>query len=203
VTTFLAHLRNKFVAGAFAAIPIVIVIYVIVWAEQNTRALGEPFGLRFPGLGLAIAIAGVYLLGLCVTSFVGVLLLRLVNVLMQRIPGVNLLYRAWKDVLVVPPDQHGVFHQVVLVPISRDLAQLGFTSGQPLPGDPESICVLLPNLPSPLSGRLLVVRRASCLVLEMSVEEALKYQLSTGNYLPPQLTRPAGSGELTDAGAAG
>jgi uncharacterized membrane protein len=191
--TLLTHLRNKFVAGALAAIPIAIVVYVIVWAEQSTRVLAEPLGYHVPGLGLLIAVVGVYLLGLCVTSFVGTLILRLVNVLLQRVPGVNLLYRAWKDVLVVPPDQHGVFHQVVLVPVTPDCAQLGFTSGCPLPGDPDSICVLLPNLPSPLSGRLVIVQRAVCLPLKMSVEEALKYQLSTGNYLPPQLSRTAGS----------
>lgn len=187
--TLLAHIRNKFVAGAFAAIPIAIVIYLVVWAEQSTRALAEPLGYDLPGLGLAMAVVGLYLLGLCVTSFVGVLFLRLANVLLQRIPGVNMLYRAWKDVLVVPPDQHGMFHQVVLVPMTPDSAQLGFTSGQPLPGDPDSICVLVPNLPSPLSGRLLVVRRAACLPLKMSVEEAMKYQFSTGNYLPAQLSR--------------
>ena len=192
--TLLAHFRNKLLAGTFAAVPIAIAIYLVVWAEQSTRALAEPLGVNLPGLGLVIVIVGLYVLGLGVTSFVGVLFIRLANVLLQRVPGVNLLYRAWKDVLVVPPDQHGMFHQVVLVPMGEDSAQLGFTSGHSLPGDPDSICVLLPNLPSPLSGRLVVVRRAACLPLSMSVEDALKYQFSTGNYLPAKLSRSPSPG---------
>ena len=32
-------------------------------------------------------------------------------------------------------------------------AQVGFTSGRPLPGDPRCLCVFLPGIPNPLAGR--------------------------------------------------
>jgi uncharacterized membrane protein len=75
----------------------------------------------------------------------------------------------------------------VLVPNQMGGAQVGFTSGRPLPGDPRSICVFLPGIPNPLSGRLVIVARDQCAPLALSMEEAFKFLLSTGNYLPPQL----------------
>lgn len=191
----LEHLRNKLLAGGFAIIPIAFVVYIAIWIEDHTKALTTPLGFHFPGLGFLVVLGALYALGVAVTSFLGQWLLGLVNWIMEQVPGFNMMYRAWKDILVLPPDKTGMFHKVVLVPTSEDGAQLGFTSLDPLPSDPESICVLLPNIPSPFSGRLVVVKKSACLLLNMSIEEALKYQLSTGNYLPRQLkTAPDGPG---------
>jgi uncharacterized membrane protein len=184
----LDHFRNKFVAGMFAAVPVAVVVFVAVWVEAKTRVLADPLGLKFPGLGIVIALVGVYLLGVVVTSVLGRFFLRLANAVLRRVPGLRLLYQGWKDLLVVSPEQAGMFHQAVLVPVGEGRSQLGFTSGRTLPGDPASICVFLPHIPNPFSGRLVVVPKAACLPLKMSVEEALKYQLSSGNYLPPSLT---------------
>jgi hypothetical protein len=80
-----------------------------------------------------------------------------------------------------------MFNQVVVVPHAGQSGQVGFTSGRPLPGDPDNLCVFVPNLPNPLSGRLVLARRETCIVLPISVDEAFKFLLSTGNYLPPSL----------------
>jgi uncharacterized membrane protein len=187
MTGLLTHLRNKLLAGVLSVIPIVIVVYLAVFLEEHTKVLAVPLGVQFPGLGVIIAIVGIYFLGLLVTSFLGQMVLGWVNMLLLKVPGLNLVYRAWKDILVAPPDKTGMFHQAVLIHTGVGQAQLGFTNGEPLPGDPESICVLLPNIPSPFSGRLLVARRDACVFLNLSVEDALKYQLSTGNFLPEGL----------------
>ncbi|MFL5331561.1 MAG: DUF502 domain-containing protein [Gemmataceae bacterium] len=187
MTGILTHLRNKLLAGALSVIPLVIVVYIALFLEEHTKVLEAPLGIRFPGLGVVIAVLGIYVLGLVVTSFLGQIVLGWLNTLLLKVPGLNLVYRAWKDILVAPPDKTGMFHQAVLVHTGVGQAQLGFTNGGPLPGDPESICVLLPNIPSPFSGRLLVVRRDACVFLNLSVEDALKYQLSTGTFVPPGL----------------
>jgi uncharacterized membrane protein len=183
------HLRNKFLAGGLAAGPIVVVVWVILWLDEHTRPLTELLGFHFPGLGILIAIAAVYLLGLVVTSLVGTFFIRLVDHALQRVPGMNQLYRAWKDVLVQPLDKAGTFHEAVLVPIGEGPQhwQLGFTSGLPLPGDPAGLCVFLPGVPNPLTGRLILVPRAACMPLGIPVEEAFKFLLSTGNHVPPEL----------------
>jgi uncharacterized membrane protein len=180
-----SHLRNKLVAGAISVIPIAIVVVAAIYIEQYSKTLAEPFGLKFPGIGVLIAIVGVYILGVIVTSVFGQIVLGWLNYILLKVPGLNMVYRVWKEVLVSPPDKNGIFHQAVLVPTWHNQVQLGFTNNDPLPDDPNSICVLLPNIPNPFSGRMIIVKRDSCVFLKISVEEAMKFQLSTANYLPP------------------
>ena len=181
------HLHDKLLAGLLAAVPLVVVFGAASSLERGTEPLAKPLGLHFPGIGFVLALLLIYVLGLFVTSFFGRFALHLVDRLLCRLPGLSLVYRAWKDVLLVSPQEGGMFHQVVLVGSPTFGAQLGFTSGHALPGDPTSLCVFLPGIPNLLNGRLVVVNRDACVRLEMTVEEAIKFLLSTGNYLPAGL----------------
>jgi uncharacterized membrane protein len=180
------HLRNKLAAGVLAAIPLVIVVYGFFWIEEHTQPLVEPYlGVRIPGLPIVVALIAVYLLGLIVTSFLGGLFLALLDRVLEHVPGFRLLYHAWKDVVLLPKDRAGTFHLVVLVRRGDPEGMaLGFTSAEELPGEPGRWCVFLPNVPNPLTGRLVIVPKEQCVPLKMSVIEAFKVLLSTGNYLP-------------------
>jgi len=182
------HLRNKCLAGALAAGPIIMLVVAAVWLEENTRPLTAPLGRHFPGLGILLAVVGVYLLGVLVTSLIGNFFLRVLDYLLDRLPGLNFLYRAWKDILVMPAGRAGVFHKVVLIPAAEEHGtQMGFTSAEPLPGDPESICVFVPGAPNPLSGNLIFVKRGDCRLLDLPIEDAFKCLLSTGKFVPAPL----------------
>ena len=182
------HLHDKLLAGLLAAVPLVVVFGAASSLEAHTEPLARPLGLHFPGLGFVLALVLIYLLGLAVTSFFGRITLRAADRLLRQVPGLSRLYRTWRDVLIVSPKQGGVFHQVVLVGSPSGAgAQLGFTSGHHLPGDPNSICVFLPGIPSMLSGRLVIVSRDCCTWLNLSVEDAFTFLVSMGNHLPPGL----------------
>jgi uncharacterized membrane protein len=180
-----AHLRNKFLAGILAAVPLVILVVGGLWVEEKTRPLAAGVGLDYPGLGILIALVAVYLLGLLVTSLMGRFFLGLIDHTLRRIPGLKLLYQAWKDILVVGAGKKDMYSHVVYVPSpdSRGV-QLGFTNGDPTPNDPASLCVFLPNVPNPITGRLIIIERAQCRPTNLSMEEAFKFLLSTGNYFP-------------------
>jgi uncharacterized membrane protein len=183
-----AHLRNKFLAGIIAAVPIVVIVVGALWVEEKTRPLAEFVGLPFPGFGILIVLVAVYLLGLIVTSLLGRWALGRVDRLLGRIPGLKLLYQAWKDVLVVSPGRKDMLSQVVLVPaLEGQGVQIAFTNGEPTPGGPSKLCVFLPNVPNPVTGRLLLIERDRCQPVQLSMEEAFKVLLSTGNYLPAAL----------------
>ena len=85
------HRRDKLLAGALAAVPVVVVVWGALLVEQYTRPLAQQVGLDFPGLGVLLAVVGVYLLGLAVTSFLGRFALRLADRLLQKVPGLSLL----------------------------------------------------------------------------------------------------------------
>jgi len=184
------HLRNTFLAGIFAAIPVGVTLFLIWYVETATRApLRNVFNGRFdiPFIGIPITLILVYLLGLAVTSIVGKWAMRLADRLLLRLPLLKDLYQAWKQITVTPGGKEGMYAKVVLVPLEGEARVLGFTSGECVPGDSQMICVFVPNCPNPVMGRLYFVEREKAQVLEMTAEEAFKFLLSTANYIPREI----------------
>lgn len=184
------HLRNTFLAGIFAAIPVGATVFLVWYVETATRApLRRLFDGRFdiPFIGIPITLLIVYLLGLAVTSIVGRWLLRLLDKLLLRLPLLKDLYQAWKQIAVTPGGAEGMYAKVVLVPLEGDARVLGFTSGECVPGDSDTVCVFVPNTPNPVMGRLYFVARHKVQTLDMTAEEAFKFLLSTANYIPAEI----------------
>lgn len=184
--TLQKHLRNTFLAGIFAAIPLAATAFVVWYVEKTTREpLAALFGVNIPFIGIIAAITLIYLLGLIVSSLIGKLCIGLIDRLLSRIPVLRDLYQAWKHISITPGGKEGIFARVVLIPNELGCGQtLGFSSGQPIDGDPKTTCVFVPAAPNPTSGRLYFVPLAQCRFLDTSAEEAFKMILSGGNYIP-------------------
>ena len=175
------HLRNKLVAGLLAAIPIATTIFIVWYLDDRSRHL---LHVETPFVGIAIAIAAIYLLGLFVTSVVGKLLLSAFDKVLRRVPGLRDLYRSWRQVALADRDA-GIFAHVVLVPDDAGRGcVLGFTSGHSIEGDPGLSCVFVPGSPNPTTGKLYFVPTTRCIRLEMTTQEAMKVIISGGNYVP-------------------
>jgi uncharacterized membrane protein len=175
------HLRNKLVAGALAAIPLVVTVFVLWYVDTKARAI---FNVDTPLLGIALALAGLYLLGLFVTSLAGQFVLGAVDAGLRRLPGLRDLYRSWKQVALTTDTHDGIFAHVVLIPGDGGARMLGFTSAKGIEGDPATWCVFVPASPNPTSGRLFFVPSKTCLLVAMSSQEALKLVISSGSYVP-------------------
>ncbi len=183
------HLRTVFLAGIFAATPLAVTIFVLWTIEAATRQpVRDLTGVNIPFVGVVLAIVLIYLLGVGVTSLIGKWLLNRLDALLLRVPVMRDLYTAWKHISVTPGGGEGIFAKVVLVPVENGRARtLGFTSGDPIAGDPATCCVFVPAAPNPINGRLLFVPIVDCIVLEITGEEAFKWILSGGNYVPPEV----------------
>src|SRR5499427_9387833 len=176
-----AHLRNKLVAGALAAIPVIVTIFILWYVDSKAR---DVLHVHTPVVGIAITIVAIYLLGVFVTSVVGQFLLRAFDRVIRRVPGLRDLYRSWKQVALTDT-QVGIFAHVVLVPDDAGRGcVLGFTSGHAIEGDPGLSCVFVPGSPNPTTGRLHFVPTTRCIRLDLSPQEALKLIISGGNYVP-------------------
>jgi len=142
-----AHFRSKFFAGVLAAIPLGITIFVVVYVNAIAQRI---FALRYPLVGLAAALVLIYFLGIFVTSFVGRQVLRLFDRVLGRLPGLRDFYRTWKQVVVTPDVDSGVFARVVLIPDeSGRVRLLGFTSGRPVQAAPTFFACSCPMRPIP------------------------------------------------------
>ena len=181
------HLRNTFLAGIFAAVPVGATVFLIWWVEGMTRTpLKRMFGLDIPFLGIPLALAGIYALGLIVTSLIGKWFLLLLDKLLSKLPLLREIYQAWKQVALTPGGKEGMYAKVVLAPLEGGEV-MAFTSGECVPGDEKMCCVFVPNTPNPVTGRLYFVPRADCRELAMTAEEAFKFIISTANYIPPEV----------------
>ena len=176
------HVRNKLVAGALAAIPVALTAFILWYLDAKARAL---FDIHTPVLGLVVALWGLYLLGLFITSLIGRWVLTWTDVLLAHIPGLRALYQSWKQMAFSPEGDEGIFARVVLIPDETGkLRMMGFSSRKPIDGDPETVCVFVPGSPNPTSGRLYFVAERDCVMLDLPARVALKVLISGGNHVP-------------------
>lgn len=176
------HFQRKLLAGVLAAIPVAVTAFIVWYVDSRVREL---LPLRYPFLGIAIVLVALYVLGVFVTSLVGRWLLHAVDWTLNKLPGLRDLYRTWKQIAVTPNADAGIFAHVVLIPDeSGRVRMLGFTSGRPIDGSTDILCVFVPASPNPTSGRLYFVARSECRTVDVGAQEALKIIVSGGNYVP-------------------
>jgi uncharacterized membrane protein len=177
-----AHFSAKFVAGVIAAVPVVVTAFILWYVDTELRRL---LPIRYPAVGILLALVAIYLLGVFVTSLIGRYLLKVVDWILIHLPGLNDLYRPWKQIAVTPNLDTGVFARVVMIPDETGrMRMLGFSSGRPIDGSTDIVCVFVPASPNPTSGRLYFVSLADCRFVALGAHEALKFIISGGNYIP-------------------
>lgn len=199
-------IKRYFLTGLLIWVPLVITAWVLSMIvdtlDQSLRLLPEAIhpknliGFSIPGVGALLTLAMILLTGLLATNFIGEKLVGWWNALLSRIPVVNSVYKAVKqvsDTLFAP--NGNAFRKALLVQYPREGAwTIAFLTGAPggdirnhLHGDYVSIYV--PTTPNPTSGFFLMLPRADVVELDMTVDEALKYIISMGVVAPPPRAR--------------
>ncbi len=111
--------------------------------------------------------------------------------ILQRLPFVNKVYKAAKDIVthLFGQDKNS-FKQVVLVPFPKEgIYTLGFLS-QPVPKEfseslaQELISVFIPTTPNPTTGFTIMYRKESIILIDMKPEDAIKFVVSCGMVTP-------------------
>lgn len=182
-----ANVRTTFIAGIFAFIPLAVTAFILWWVDDKTVIFTDwLFHRRIHFLGVLLTLAAIYAVGMVTNSLLGKYLLRLLDAVIMRLPGIRLLYQGWKQIALTPGGTEGTFSKVVLIPDETGTMRLfGFSSGRLIDADEPCYCVFIPSSPNPITGRLYFVRAERCQFIRMSTEEAFKVILSTGNYIPP------------------
>jgi uncharacterized membrane protein len=206
---FFARLRAYFLAGVLVTAPLAITVALASWLIDfvDSRVvplipqqynpdfylkeyLGYEIGL--PGLGLIVLIVFITLVGALTAGFVGRIVLRFYENMLNRMPVIRSVYGATKQILeTVLQHKSSAFRQPVLVEYPRrGMWAVAFITGrtegevQNLIAD-DLINVFLPTTPNPTSGFLLFVPKKDMIMLDMSVEEAIKMVISAGIVTPP------------------
>jgi uncharacterized membrane protein len=149
-------------------------------------------GFNLPGVGTILTLLIIFITGVITRNFVGNRLVKLWELLLQRIPVVSSIYSSVKQVSDTLFSSSGnAFRKALLVQYPREgIWTIAFQTGVPggdvknhLSGDYVSVYV--PTTPNPTSGFFLMLRREDTIELNMTVDEALKYIVSMGVVAPP------------------
>ncbi len=149
--------------------------------------------MPLPGLGLVITVVGLTLVGAITAGYLGRLLLRLSEHIMQRMPVVRSIYDAAKQIFeTVLASKSNTFREVVLAEWPRPgMWTVAFVTAQPQ-GEireqvgSDAVAIYVPTTPNPTSGYLMFVRRRDLVTLPMTVEEGIKLVISGGIIAPPE-----------------
>jgi uncharacterized membrane protein len=193
-------LRVVFGRGLMFIVPIVITIWVLNMLFNAIDGIISPLfdqilGRHIPGLGFVSMIVLILVIGVLSRNLMGKALVRYFERFMSTLPLARTIYSSTKDLINAfrPGGAGRSFRQVVLIEYPRQgCLTVGFVTNDILVvGAPPSgamISVYIPNPPNPTSGVLVLVPREEIRVLDMSVEQGLKFVLSGGIVTSGQLT---------------
>jgi uncharacterized membrane protein len=207
----LAKIRRNIVAGILTFIPIGITIWVINFLVGILVALGSPFvnafmsplRIHLPALAaalsapwfqgtisVAIVLVALYILGEIAAAVAGRRLLGAFDYLMARIPVVQSIYGAARQLVTSFQTRPGSSQRVVLIEFpSPEMKTVGLVTRIFNDADTgeEIAAVYVPTTPNPTSGYMELVPVSRLVMLDWTINEAMTFIMSGGAAAPPKL----------------
>jgi uncharacterized membrane protein len=189
------RLRRWFFAGLLVWIPLAATLLVVrsLVGILDTSLLLIPPSLRpdIPGLGVLLSVALVLGTGALAANYLGSRALAWIEEQFERIPLVRSLYGGAKKLAeTLFSENSSSFKKVVLIEWPQPGQwTIGFQTGEPVPEISQTageslVPVFVPTTPNPTSGFIMHVPPARVRVLEMTVEEGMRYVISLGVVTP-------------------
>jgi uncharacterized membrane protein len=208
----LAKLGRIFLTGLLTVLPIVVTLYFTVWMlTVLERFFGRQVLFLIPdewyrtGMGLAVAIVVVFLVGVLMHAILFRRLFGWTEKLFLEIPLVRSVYAAMRDLLGLFAQHKEPSLQVVALELPGNLRLLGFVTRADFSdapagiARPDEVAVYLP-MSYQVGGYTVLVPRSACRPVEMSREEAMKFILTAGLKAASPAVDPPG-GEATAVAA--
>jgi uncharacterized membrane protein len=201
-------IRKTFVAGLIVVVPIGLTVWILIWIFDGIDNLFKPivawifgqFGLEpITGVGFAITIVLIFIIGLITTNVVGHRFVRLGETLLGKIPVARHLYVAFREVFRGFSEENASsFLAVVLVEFpARGMHTIGFITKEDLDKDGKPVfSVFIPTTPNPTSGFLEILHEEDMIRTKISIEDALKMVISGGRMSPTGLGTNISSKEI-------
>ncbi len=188
-----SRIRNNFIAGIVALIPIGITLYLTLFIiKLSTNLIPKeinpnnylPFDI--PGLEILIALILITFVGWLSLSFLGKKFFELFNSILKKIPILRTIYSAIGQMTESFTKNDKDKSSVVLLEYPRKgVWAVGFATkeNQGIISDKlneKIVNVFLPTTPNPTSGFLLMVPKKDLIYLDVSFEQASKFIVSAG-----------------------
>ncbi len=207
--TLFGRWRANFLTGLAVVLPAVISFAVLIWLfgtvanitdlllffvpqEITHRNGGDgPMHWYWSAVAFSLAIVLVSVVGLAARHYLGKKLIELMDNVLLRVPLLNKIYGAIKQVNeAFTSGNKTAFKTVVLVEFPREgMYSIGFLTSEQheevqVKTKGKVVCVFVPTTPNPTSGFLVLVPEDKVTKLDMSVADGIKYIISLGSISP-------------------
>lgn len=181
------------VKGLLTILPFVITIYLLTWITNSTESLLSPLipdAYYFPGLGIALALVVLAVVGIIVNLYVVRLIIEQANGLLDRVPLIKTLFGAIKDAVdlfQIKKDQNT--KKAVSIEITKGVHLIGFITGDSVaealyPGQNKT-AVYIP-FSYQIGGYTLYLDQEKITELSIDVETAMRIAVTGGNSIKPK-----------------
>jgi len=193
-------LRTRFVSGILVIVPLFVAIAVLKFLIETidnflkphiARLFGQEYA--FPFVGLLITLILIMLAGIITTNVLGQRLLRLWEQAILKIPLFKTVYSASKQLVegIAVPEKR-TFEKVVLVEFPRrEVFALGFLVNRiriiSSSTEKEYLSVFIPSTPTPFTGSAVLFLPEQVMILDISIEDGLKFVVSGGVSSPHKM----------------
>jgi uncharacterized membrane protein len=204
-----ARWRSSFLTGLAVVLPALLTLAAVKWLIGTIASVTDLLlfflprsltheGLVYPhdGMGpmygywslvaLALAVVLISVVGVLARYYIGIKIIDWTDRVLMRVPLMNKIYGAIKQVNEAFSGKKHSFKTVVLVEFpGPGNYSVGFITNEQ-PGEVQNtngknlVAVFIPTTPNPTSGFLILVPQEKLIKLKMSVAEALKYIVSLG-----------------------
>jgi len=216
--SFFGHWRSSFLTGLAVTLPALLTLAAVKWLIGTISSMTDlllfflPRSLTHESLvnandgkgpmywywsleAFILAVVLISLVGVLARNYIGKKIIDWTDRVLMRVPFLNKIYSAIKQVNDAFAGNKHSFKTVVLVEFPREgIHSIGFITSEQRDEVQQKIrekvvCVFVPTTPNPTSGFLILVPEDKVTKLDMSVADAIKYIVSLGSlspeYLPP------------------
>jgi uncharacterized membrane protein len=201
-------LRRNFLAGFFVTVPLFISVAALLWLFRLIDGFVVPVYAKYsgghpiPGLGIALTVIVIVLVGAVATNVVGKRLLQRGEAILMHVPLFRSIYAPVKQLVVAfSPDNEYGFKRVVLVEDAHHGYMLGFLTreftvdrGQ---GPEAMVAVYVPTNHLYL-GDIIICPRERASYPDITVEEGIRIFLTGGMAMAGRIRARRGDDRVGD-----
>lgn len=195
------YINQIFFKGLIVVLPITLTFYLLIWASYKVESL---FGstlqmlvgqwLYIPGLGIAVTLLFIFLVGLLVNNYITGRFFHWLTDTLEKVPLIKVIYNPLKDLMALIPGRSSAKdrpQRVVLVPLDNlGVNALGLVTRESLEELPDTnlIPVYIP-LSYMLGGITVLIEKDKVKKVDMPVEQALKLSVTAWIKAPEKSER--------------
>jgi uncharacterized membrane protein len=193
---FWKKIRDQFITGILLLAPVVLTVWILAWIFTTVDNILQPIlvltGFSFPGLGFAITIILIYVVGVIAGSIDGRRFIRYGQYLLSKVPVFRPIYSTIKQITEsFSGAGQTAFTQVVLVEFPRKgMRTVGFITNEVVCKNEEKlVSIYIPTSPNPTSGFFQIVNDKDIIRTNIPVSEAMRSIISAGKVPLQQITK--------------